>query len=356
MSNEASKETRNSRGALVSLVYFLGVALLVVGIYWVMSDEAPSTEVEAAPETTTTTAPILKVDSPSYVAGEEPIADAAEIILPSVVHVQTPNGLGAGVIYDASGLILTAAHVVDGNDTVRIRLDNGDQVEGQVLGTDTDVDIAVIQIDVEGVTPATLNVDKPRVGQLAVAVGSPWGLESTVTAGIVSAVDQANCEFNGCYSMVQTDAAINPGNSGGPLVDRHGQVIGINVSIFTESGANDGVGFAVPASIAKLYADAIVSGEPVEAAFLGVSGTQNLEGQAGALITEVFPDTAAAEAGIQVGDIVISVGGVSVQGIDDLAAQMRAHQAGDVVELVLLRDGVETVLEVTLGVRTEELS
>lgn len=346
-------------GVWSSLLYFAGVAALVAGIYWVAPASSESvSEVEAAVDvSTTTTVELVRVDSPGYIPGEEPIADAAEVILPSVVHIQTSSGLGSGVIYDSSGLIVTAAHVVGDDETVSIRFANGEQVTGTVVGAATDVDVAVIKVDKTDLPAAVFTFEKPRVGQLAVAIGSPWGLESTVTAGIISAIDQTtNCGFGSCVSMVQTDAAINPGNSGGPLVDRNGQVVGINVSIFTESGANDGVGFAVPARIAMEYANSIVSGEPIETAFLGVTGDFVSEGQAGALITEVLPGTAAEEAGVLVGDVVIAMGGVEIQGIDDLQAQVRAHRPGEEVELILIRDGEELVLVVTLGVRGDDLS
>lgn len=362
MSNESTlpaevKPKRRGRGILSAVAYFAGVAVLVFAVSLLSPPESPSVDVTAADTTATTAAEPVLVEAPSFVSGEEPIADAAEIILPSVVHIQTSTGIGSGVIYDSSGLIVTAAHVVGEEETVRIRLDSGDQIDGKVLGAVTDVDIAVIEIDMDGLPAASFDLGKPRVGQLAIAIGSPWGLESTVTAGIISAVDQASCAFGSCFSMVQTDAAINPGNSGGPLVDRHGQVVGLNVSIFSESGANDGVGFAVPADVVMDYADSIVSGEPLETAFLGVKGEfATEEGQAGALITEVFVGTGAADADVRVGDIVVSIDGVEVSGIDDLAAQVRVHKPGEVVEMTLVRSGDELTVLVTLGVRSDDLS
>lgn len=351
-------QPKKRSGIWSAILYFAAVAVVVAGIAFLTApgDETTTEEPVAAEETTTTTVAVVNVDAPTYLPGEEPIADAADIILPSVVHIQTGAGLGSGVIYDEGGLIVTAAHVVGDNETVRIRLDNGEQVTGTVLGAVDDVDIAVIEIDASDLHAADFYAEKPRVGQLAIAVGSPWGLESTVTAGIVSAVDQPNCEFGGaCFSMVQTDAAINPGNSGGPLVDRNGRVIGINVSIFTESGANDGVGFAVPSTVVMDYAESIVSGETIETAFLGVGGQSAIEsGQAGALITQVFTDSAAEAAGIQPDDVIVSFDGVDIKGIDDLGAQVRLHQPGDVVELTLVRDGEEMTLEVTLGTRDDD--
>ena len=359
MSNERELNTEPQRrsGVWSAIAYFAGVAALVVGIYMI-TDTGTTADVEAgsavAEEITTTTVGAVAVEAPSYIAGEEPIADAAEVILPSVVHIQTDAGLGSGVVYDSSGLVITAAHVVEGQETVALRFDDGEQVEGTVLGAVDGVDIAVIEVDKDDLVPAVFNTSKARVGQLAVAVGSPWGLESTVTAGIVSAVDQANCDFGACFSQVQTDAAINPGNSGGALVDRNGHVIGINVSIRTESGANDGVGFAVPSDIVVEHAESIVSGTLLETAFLGVEGEPSQGDRAGARITVVVPDTGAADAGLLVDDVVVGFGEVEIFGIGDLAAQVRTHRPGETVELTLVRDGEEIIVDVVLGVRPDD--
>ncbi|HIE21434.1 MAG TPA: hypothetical protein EYP73_02400, partial [Acidimicrobiia bacterium] len=200
-------------GLLSSVVYFLGVAALVVIVALVAPPAAPP---EAALEpvatttatTTSTTIAEVEVQVPTFTS-EEPIADAAARILPSVVQIQTTTGIGSGVIFDSDGLIVTAAHVVAGEEEVRVRFYDGEQVVGRVLGSDDAEDIAVIQVDVAGLPAAEFALEKPRVGQLAIAVGSPWGLQSTVTAGIISAVDQANCDALGvCVPMVQTDAAI----------------------------------------------------------------------------------------------------------------------------------------------------
>ncbi len=351
------KEDKRTPGLLVAFLFFGGVAALVVAIALLFpSDTAP----EAVATTTTAaesgTPSSVDVNSPSFLDSDEPVADAAEVILPSVVLIETDRGLGSGVIYDSDGYIVTAAHVVEGADTLRVRFSDGEQVAGTVVGIASEVDIAVVHVDRTGLTAATFNQDKPRVGQLAVAVGSPWGLESTVTAGIISAVDQTNCSNTTCSSMVQTDAAINPGNSGGALVDRNGDVVGINVSIFSTSGANDGVGFAVPSYLATLYADSIISGDPLETAFLGVTGTDvNTEGRAGASITQVVAGSPAEAAGIEVGDVVTSVDGVPILGFEDLVAQIRSHQPGQEVELAILRDGSESTMTVTLGVSQEQL-
>lgn len=355
---QSTGEKRQLPGWLSAILFFGAVALIVAGIMLVYPDSSGGSDIAAA--TTTTSDPeAIDVAAPSYAPGEEPIAEAAEVILPSVVFIQTGGGVGSGIIYDSDGLIITAAHVVAGSDTVRIRFSDGEQVEGTVIGRAEQVDIAVIEVDRTDLPAATFNTEKPRVGQTAIAVGSPWGLEATVTAGIISAVDQTNCAIDTCASMVQTDAAINPGNSGGALVDRAGQVVGINVSIFSTSGANDGVGFAVPSDIAVTYADGIISGEPIETAFLGVTldpDSANNESQAGAVIGAVNEGSGAAASGLQPGDVIIALDAIPVRGGGDLQAQVRAHQPGETVEIILLRDGEEMTVQATLGVNTEELS
>jgi len=275
-----------------------------------------------------------------------------------VVQIQTgsgpASGVGSGVIYDSDGLILTAAHVVRGNDTVTVRFADGEEVEGTVLGGTEGADVAVVQVDRTGLPAAELALDdEPNVGQMAIAVGSPWGLQGTVTAGIISAVDQAIPSGASARAVLQTDAAINPGNSGGPLVDREGRVLGINVSIFSLSGANDGVGFAVPIDVAHDIAERVVNGEEIEGAFLGVSIGVVESGRAGAVITELTPGGAADEAGLEVDDLVVEIDGAPVQRPADLAAQVQTHQPGDTVEVVVIRGGEELTLTVTLGQRPE---
>jgi S1-C subfamily serine protease len=346
------EEPKRSGKWITWVMLLLLVAGSASGITWLALSDPPEPAVTA---TQPSDINIVDVKVPTYVAGEEPIADAAEKILPSVVQIRTSTGVGSGVVF-GDGLIMTAAHVVSGESSVSVRLEDGEVVEGTVLGGTSEADIAVVQIDRTDVAKAELALDyTPRVGQLAIAVGSPWDLTSTVTAGIVSAVNQPlGCDGSGsCRSMLQTDAAINPGNSGGPLVDRDGRVLGINVSIFSLSGANDGVGFAVPIDVAYQIAQAVLSGENIEFGFLGVVGTDVTSGRAGALITDVSPGSAADEAGFQVDDLVISIDGVRVQGISDLASQVRTHRPGEAVQFVVVRGGNEITLTATLQVRQD---
>ncbi|HEX6947446.1 MAG TPA: trypsin-like peptidase domain-containing protein [Acidimicrobiia bacterium] len=342
-------ESRRSswvHGPLGVLAYFVGVAA-VVALVWFLYPPEPSEPETAAP---TTTVPEVRVTNPGATS-DEPVADAAEVILPSVVFIQTPTGVGSGVIFDDQGHVITASHVVGEHEEVRLRWSDGRLTTGRVVGSAPEVDIAVIEATPPGLPAATFNTEKPRVGQLAIAVGSPWGLAQTVTAGIVSAVDQTNCGGQTCAAMVQTDAAINPGNSGGALINRDGEVIGINVSIFTLSGANDGVGFAVPSSTVVEYANALIAGEPIPTPFLGVTIENATTERAGARVVEVAAGSAADDAGLRVGDVIIAVEGVHVFSRGDLVAQVRAHRPGETVTLDVLRGDDQFTVDVTLGER-----
>lgn len=381
---EATDTTRAVDRAPRIVVVFAVLTVFAggIGIGWLaspppMAEVAASTTTTASePATTTTTrlpdsetgvvapppdntAPPADPNTGPLVSSssEEPVADVAEALLPSVVEIELPTGgLGSGVIYDSNGRILTAGHVVTNVETVLVRFANGDRVPGRVIGTDDGNDIAVIEVDETGLPAAPLALDDdPRPGQLAIALGSPWGLNSTVTSGIISAVDQAIEGPDGNIRlMLQTDASINPGNSGGPLADRYGRIIGINVSIYSASGANDGVGFAVPIDRAYRVARAIVEGGSFEPAFLGVTIAPTETGRAGSVITTITPGTAAAQAGLQLGDVVVAVDGDPIADYIDLAAVIRNYAAGDTVTLEVLRDGERLFLDVELGSRPAE--
>lgn len=264
-----------------------------------------------------------------------------------MVRLVTSTGLGSGVIYDADGYILTAAHVVEGSATVSVQLADGREFRGDVLGTHEVTDVAVVKInDADNLPVAQLAVGlQLQVGQMAVALGSPFGFEQTVTAGIVSAVNRSVNNV----PMVQTDAAINPGNSGGPLLDRDGRVIGINDLIFTEGTGSDGVGFAIAIDVAKVVADQIVAGEDVQLAFLGVSTTPSITGEGGAIVQEVVAGSAASAAGLQVGDRVVSVDGKAIFDAEDLRAVILAQKPGTEVSISLFRDGESLTLSAMLG-------
>ncbi len=202
---------------------------------------------------------------------DEPVADVAEALLSSVVQIERNGGVGSGFIYDDAGHILTAAHVVGRASAVQVRLADGSIRRGTVLGTDPGQDVAIIAIDPAGLQAAPLALgEDARVGQLAVAIGSPLGFQQTVTSGVVSALDRSlRLSGNVVGNLLQTDASINSGNSGGPLADRYGRIVGVNIAIATRSGGSDGLGFAVPIDIAVEIAERFTGTRPPTAALDG---------------------------------------------------------------------------------------
>jgi putative serine protease PepD len=296
-----------------------------------------------------TAAPIAAAPVPS---GEEPAAAVAKALLPTVVEISHDNGLGSGFVYDSNGYIMTAAHVVQGVDQVDVRLYDGTKLTGRVVGTDDRSDVAVVKIDRTGLKAAPLATGKPaQVGQLAVAIGSPFGLNETVTAGIVSATDRV---LNDGREVLQTDAPINPGNSGGLLANRQGQVIGINDAIRPGDNGSDGnvgIGFAIPIDVAAKSAAAIVQGKQVQSGYLGISVGDAPNGQNGAVVQDVASGSPAAKAGLQVGDQVTAIDGQAVQSSADMVAAIRDHKPGDKVTITVNRNGSQTTISATLGER-----
>jgi putative serine protease PepD len=347
---EAAKPRRSMKRIGAYLVGGLLLLAAGIGIGWNLAGDGDSATA-APPTSSPAPAGSEAATTPTLAVGDEPVHDVAAALLPSVVEIQTDAGLGSGFVYDTGGYILTAGHVVDGFESVSVRLSDGTRLQGTVVGTDPASDVAVIKIEHDGLVAAPLATGVPLdVGQMAVAIGSPFGLDNTVTAGVVSSIaEPLQSSAGAARSMIQTDAAINPGNSGGPLANRQAQVIGINDSIFTRSGGNDGVGFAIPIDTAKQVADKLVAGEPIKRALLGVNGTDTSEGTSGALITGVVPGSAAADAGILVGDLVVEADGRPVQGIADLSAIVGSAQPGDRMSLKLVRAGESIDLEATLG-------
>lgn len=304
-------------------------------------------------------------DAPSLDPGlaDEPAAAVNKAVSPAVVQIDTQQGLGTGFVYDANGYILTAAHVVssvgvngqlssDFERQVAVRLADGSSVQGEVLGADPNNDVAVVKIDpIEGMPVAALALgERPEVGSIAVAIGSPFGLDQTVTQGIVSAVNRpVPSPNNNIVSMIQTDAAINSGNSGGPLVNREGKVIGINTQIRTDSGDNAGIGFAVPIDLAYDVAQQLVRGEPIQLGYLGVQGADPGFGTAGAMLETVAEGSPAAAAGLQQGDVVTEANGQAIRSFEELASVIRATSPGERLSLKVERDGATIDVEVTVG-------
>jgi serine protease Do len=273
-------------------------------------------------------------------------------------RAQTQHAQGSGFIISPDGLVLTNAHVVDGAREVTVKLADHREFKAKVLGSDTSSDIAVLKIDAHDLHTVLLgNSDQLAVGDYVLAIGEPFGLEETATAGIVSAKGR-NLPGDGYVPFIQTDAAVNPGNSGGPLFDATGQVVGINAQIYSNSGGYQGVAFAIPINLAVQVKDQIVKTGKVTHARLGVevqtldqslASSFNLQSPNGALVAQVEADSAAAHAGLKVGDVILRFNGTPIIDAGQLSAQVGVATPGDSASLDLWRDGKPLTLKVTIG-------
>ena len=315
---------------------------------------------------TTTSEPngIPVVDRDDTPAPDGSVEQVAAQVLPSVVKIDVSgpegNGSGSGIVLSSDGEILTNQHVVEvaaESGSISVAFTDGSRADATIVGSDPLTDTAVIQAEgVSGLTPATIGVSGDlAVGQGVVAIGSPFGLDSTVTSGIVSALDRpVNVGSDGegnstTYPAIQTDAAINPGNSGGPLVDMNGDVVGINSSIrtsssTTEEGGSIGLGFAIPIDEVLPIIEQIRNGETPTHARLGISvsdvraesGEPSTEG---AQIQEITEGSIAEASGLEVGDVITSIDDVAITGADSLVATVRSYRPGDEVTVTYTRDG-----------------
>ena len=268
---------------------------------------------------------------------------------------------GSGVIVDAKkGFILTNHHVVENADEILVTLTDGRTLDAKVIGSDAGTDIALIKVE-EPKNLTEMNFadsDKAKVGDFVLAIGNPFGLNHSVTSGIISQLGRTGINRDGYEDFIQTDAAINPGNSGGALVDMNGELIGINSAIFSRSGGNIGIGFAIPANMARSVMDQLVEFGEVRRGLLGVSISDftkesaeayGMENTDGALIQEIVPESAAEKAGLEVGDVVIKIDNEKIQGAAELRNSVGMKRSGDKVKLTVLRDGKKRTITATLG-------
>ncbi len=276
-------------------------------------------------------------------------------------------GLGSGVIVSAEGHILTNNHVIEGADEILVTVGNEKhEYKAKKIGTDPGTDIAVLKIESKtAVRPIVFaDSDKLRVGDLAIAVGNPFGLTQSVTMGIISALGRGGTGITDYENFIQTDASINPGNSGGALVDTSGRLIGINTAIFSRTGGNQGIGFAVPANLAHTVMDGIMKDGRVTRGFLGI-GLQpltedlakqfKLETTQGAVVTQVEPKSPAEKAGIEAYDVVTDVNGKQIEGPNELRMYVASIAPGTKVDVKVMRDGKEKTLAVTLVERPSQM-
>lgn len=272
--------------------------------------------------------------------------------------VPRQEGAGSGFIVDPSGIILTNSHVVEGADRVTVRLHDGREIAAESWVHDPRTDIAVVRIKTNDALPslALANSDDTQVGDWVLALGNPFNVGTTVTAGIVSARGRGP-GINEREDYIQTDAAINPGNSGGPLVNLNGDVVGINTAISSRSGGYDGIGFSIPSNMVRWVADQLIESGQVRRSYLGVKlqpMTEEIRHQLGvsdhngALVNEVFPNTPASKGGVEVGDVFLQFNGQKIEDQSGLVDTIERSAAGKTYDAVVLRGGKETKLQITL--------
>jgi putative serine protease PepD len=358
----ATEPRRGSRTAVAVVA-----AALVAGSLGGAVGATVATRDAATTAPTAASAPL--VPSTVDASGVEAVSAA---VLPSVVSIaftgQAGSGTGSGIVLTKDGVILTNNHVVaeaaDGG-SITVTFQDGRKAPATIIGRDPGADVAVIQT--EGVTdaiPAQIGKSAElTVGQQVVAIGSPLGLDGTVTTGIVSALNRPVISGDGSganqsvLNAIQTDAAVNPGNSGGALVDMQGRVVGINSAIATlgaqegAQGGSIGLGFAIPIDQAMRIADQLRNGGTASRAVLGVSAEDAATG--GATLTQVAPDSGAARAGLQNGDVITQVGTSRISGLQSLLATVRSLEPGSTVDVTYVRDGATSTVEVTLGTATD---
>ena len=335
-------------GALAVAIPFAGLA--VAGVFDSQDD---------APQATTTPA---AAPAPATTATARSATDVSALyarVSPGVVSIETQTGAGGGTgsgfVIDEQGHIVTNEHVVAGAETVRVRFSEGAPVSARVVGEDPSSDLALLKIEPgeRKLTVLSLGSSKAlKVGQPAIAIGSPFRLQGTLTTGVISAIGRS-ISGEGNFSIddvVQTDAAINPGNSGGPLLDASGRVIGVNAQIASTSGANDGVGFAIPVDTVKEVLPALKEGREIKRPYLGVS-TGDAPTGTGALVAGVVAGGPADRAGMRPGDRIVAIGGQEVTQSTDVSAAVTDRRPGDSIQIRIRRGGDERTVTVRLGTR-----
>ncbi|MDE0853515.1 MAG: DegQ family serine endoprotease [Nevskia sp.] len=358
------------------------VALTTTSPTAVKADIPPALLAPAAPGQVPSLAPMLKTVLPTVV----------NIAVSSKVQIQNPllndpffrrffnvppgqqqpqereeQAIGSGVIVDAAkGYVLTNNHVVEHADKIKVRLNDDRQFDAKLIGTDPQTDLAVLQIKADGLVALPLgDSSQLQVGDFVVAIGSPFNLRQTVTSGIVSGLGRNTGADDGSYQdFIQTDASINPGNSGGALVNLHGELVGINSQIYSQSGGSIGIGFSIPVNLAKSVMTQLIANGKFERGRIGIVG-QNLspelvkalglkENTHGALVAKVGPGTPADKAGVKEGDVVIQANGKAIKDMPELRNLIGLLKVGDKVELTVLRDGAAKQLTVVVGKSPEE--
>ena len=295
------------------------------------------------------------------------IPQVAQRVEPSIVTIETTEGLGSGVIFSADGDIATDAHVVGTSTSVTVAFADGKRETGTVEATDAVTDLAAVKVKRTGLPAATFQEPLPTLGDLSIAIGSPLGFTNSVTAGVVSGLGRSipgsASQTQSLVDLIQTDAAISPGNSGGALVDGKGRVIGLAEAYIPPSEGAVSLGFAIPSHTVVDTMNQLLKSGSATHAYMGVSTatiTSELQRQlglsehTGALVQNVTADGPAARAGIENGDVIVSVDGNAVNSPEDLIAAIRDHQPGDTMKVGYVRDGKPTTVDVKLAARPQQ--
>lgn len=272
----------------------------------------------------------------------------------------TPNqgsSLGSGVVVSKDGYIVTNAHVIAQADEITVAFNDGRKARAKVVGSDTDSDLAVIRVELDNLVPMAFRAEPIRVGDVALAIGNPFGVGQTVTQGIISATGRAGIGVSSFEDFIQTDAAINPGNSGGALVDANGALIGINTAIYSRSGGSMGIGFAIPTQIVERVMNALITTGKVSRGWLGIEimpATDNptsIESRTGAVVARVWQDGPAAKAGVQVGDTITAIDGTPIKDANTLIGMVAQKSPNSTLSLTIVRQDKTLNLSAQLAER-----
>ncbi len=349
--NDSTKRAKLARRIAPALALSLGLGLFAP----VFGQQAPQSRTSGANDQTRTVSP--SEHSRAFV-------EAAKRIKPAVVHIKvgTRGATGSGVIVSSDGYILTNNHVASAANELSVKLADGRELRARRIGVDPRTDLALIKVEAQNLPYATLgDSSKLEPGEWVIALGSPFGLEQTMTAGIVSAIGR---KFKGAYdNYIQTDASINPGNSGGALVNMNGEVIGINTSILSRGGGSEGVGFAIPSNIAKRVKDQLLANggvyaransganAPVSRGYLGVSLQDSQTAAGGAVVAELTNGGPASAAGLRGGDLIVEFDGKPVRSTKQLAEIVANTPVGKTVKLKFVRNGQAQTASIKLAER-----
>ena len=302
-----------------------------------------------------------RIATPRIVMPTDPVLRKFFEQMPGYKQQQQATSLGSGVVVSAAGHVLTNFHVINGADEIVVALHDGRQASAKVVGVDPDSDLAVLKVQLTGLHALRfLTEEVPRIGDVVLAIGNPFGVGQTITMGIVSALGRQGLGINTYENFIQTDAAINPGNSGGALIDTLGRLVGINTAIYSKTGGSLGIGFAIPAGAAQKVMEQIVAHGYVKRGWLGIEPQDmtaelakafGLERPAGVIIAGLLRDGPGAKGGLRVGDIVQTLDGSPVADTPKLMARIAAKEPGDKIELGVYRNGKVQNLSVVAGLR-----